>query len=260
MTAPRRNQDGGVDPTLETASSRGWRTWAAQLGQYEQERIVGFGGAVALGFLLAVVSLYAFLKLADEVMGQETAALDAAVTAYAQRFSSPQLTVVMQVISLMGSEVIWILGVILLVLFIWQRRWGAGFMLVLVTGGAQVLNDILKALFHRTRPVPIIAGLLGAQQYSFPSGHAMMSSAFYFYLAYLCWRLVDGWKRIALVVGLAVLVLLIGVSRIYLQAHYLSDVIAGYLAGFLWSDTVIIGSRLLVPRVRRHHAPRTVST
>jgi membrane-associated phospholipid phosphatase len=58
------------------------------------------------------------------------------------------------------------------------------------------------------------------------------------------------------------IIVAIGAARIYLQAHYLSDVIAGYLCGFLWSDTVILGSRLLVlrreGRLRPHRAPRTV--
>ncbi len=86
----------------------------------------------------------------------------------------------------------------------------------------------------------------------------MMSAAFYFFLAYLTWRLIKGWARIAMILALVLLVMLVGVSRIYLQAHYLSDVIAGYLVGFLWTETVIIGSQLLVtrriPRLPRRHA------
>jgi undecaprenyl-diphosphatase len=82
----------------------------------------------------------------------------------------------------------------------------------------------------------------------------MVSAAFYFYLAYVCWRLVRGVWRFVLIAGLVLLVLLIGAARIYLQAHYLSDVIAGYVAGFVWADAIIIGSQLLVtrgwPRIR----------
>ena len=57
----------------------------------------------------------------------------------------------------------------------------------------------------------------------------MVSAAFYLYVGYLAWRFVHGWWRGVLIVGLVILVLLIGLSRLYLQVHYLSDVVAGYL-------------------------------
>jgi undecaprenyl-diphosphatase len=121
----------------------------------------------------------------------------------------------------------------------------------------------LKVLFHRPRPTPV-GGFIDAQQYSFPSGHAMVSAAFYFFIAYLAWRLMKGRWRIVLVVGLVLLVLLIGLSRLYLQAHYLSDVIAGYLAGFLWTDAVILGARALSAgqqtRADRPDGPRRLQT
>jgi undecaprenyl-diphosphatase len=116
-----------------------------------------------------------------------------------------------------------------------------------------LLNDLLKEAFHRTRPEPV-AGWIAAQQYAFPSGHAMVSAAFYGYLAYLSWRLLNGIPRIAAIVGLILLVLAIGVARIYLEVHFLSDVVAGYLSGLLWTDAVIVASRLLV--TTRHPRPR----
>jgi membrane-associated phospholipid phosphatase len=129
-----------------------------------------------------------------------------------------------------------------------------------VAGGAQILNDILKDAFHRARPTPI-AGFIDAQQYSFPSGHAMVSAAFYLYVAYLTLHLVHAHWRVLLAAGLVILVLLIGLSRLYLQAHYLSDVIAGYLAGVLWTHSVILGSRVLAQRryyrLRRNRASRS---
>ena len=109
-------------------------------------------------------------------------------------------------------------------------------------------------MIHRTRPTPV-GGLIDAQQYSFPSGHAMVSAAFYLYVAYLCWRLMRGrWRRALVVTGLVLLVLLIGLARLYLEAHYLSDVIAGYLAGALWTDAVILGGRVLTLRRSRRYA------
>jgi membrane-associated phospholipid phosphatase len=250
---------GQIDPAVEAAPVEGWRRWAADLGHYDKDRVAGFGGIILAGGLLGIVFLYLFIVIADEVLGQETAALDTAALDFLQRFSSPHMDLLARAISFMGSEAVLILSVMLCGLFLWQRRWGAAVMLVLVAGGVQLLNDVLKNSFHRARPLPVL-GIIAAQQYSFPSGHAMVSAAFYFYLAYLCWRLVRGAWRFALIAGLAVLVLLIGAARVYLQAHYLSDVLAGYVAGFVWADAVIIGSQLLVtrglPRLRRQPARR----
>lgn len=213
------------------------------------ENLAQFGGIVCAGFLAAVLLLYAFAWLANEVLEQETLALDNATLSFLQQFSSPQLTLAAQFFSLLGSEVVLAITALLLLIFAWQRRWGRALTLAIVTGGAEVLNNILKDQFRRTRPEPV-AGFIAAQQFSFPSGHAMVSAAFYFYLAYLSWQLVRGLWRWVLVGALVLLVFLIGLSRLYLEAHYLSDVIAGYLAGFLWTDAVILGGRALSARRR----------
>lgn len=222
---------------------------AKRLGRDEDNRVklAQFGGIVAAGFVAAVLVLYGFAWLANEVLEQETQAIDTATLNFLQQFASPQMTLAAHFVSLLGSEVVLAITALLLIVLAWQRRWGRAVTLVLVTGGAEVLNNILKSLFHRTRPEPVI-GILAPQQFSFPSGHAMVSAAFYFYLAYVVWRLVHGVWRWVLVGGLILLVLLIGVSRLYLQAHFLSDVIAGYLAGFLWTDAVILGRRELMAR------------
>ena len=192
-------------------------TYRAQADQSEdqphKERIAAFGGIVAAGFAAAVVVLYAFAWLANEVLEQETTSLDAAAAAFLQQFSSPALTSIAQLVSLMGSQAVLALGAVLLVALAWQRRGGAAATLVLVTAGAQLLNDVLKELFHSTRPAPV-AGFLDAQQFSFTSGHAMVAAAFYFYIAFLAWRMVHGWWRSVLVASLALLVLLIGAARI----------------------------------------------
>jgi undecaprenyl-diphosphatase len=239
-----------TDPRVASGPDRQWEGWAEQV-EAQPERVAGFGLALVLGFVGGLVALAAFAWLAEEVLGRQTQQMDDATLAYLRQFSSPTLDLLALGVSLLGSEVVLLLGVVLLGVFAWQRRWGAFSGLLLVTGGAQVLNDVLKELFHRTRPAPV-AGFISAQQFSFPSGHAMVSAAFYFFLAYLAWRLVVGraW-RVVLVSGLVLLVLLIGLARLYLAAHFLSDVIAGYFAGFVWTDAVILGGRFLRLRPRR---------
>jgi undecaprenyl-diphosphatase len=161
-----------------------------------------------------------------------------------QQLRSPLADTLMQGLSLMGSEAVAVLLPVMLVALGFARRYGAAASLVLVVGGAQLLNNVLKDVFERTRPAPV-ASFIPAQQFSFPSGHAMVAAAFYVFLAYLGWRLLRGRWRYLFAGTLLLLVLLIGISRLYLQAHYFTDVVAGYVAGFLWTDAVILGGRFL---------------
>jgi undecaprenyl-diphosphatase len=246
------------DPVVASASPRGWRAWALRVVRREPERLAGFGGALLLGAVMCVLLLYAFARLATEVLEQETTSVDLRAYEFVHGFASPALDALAPLISLLGSEAIAVIGGVLVAVFLVQRRWGAAGMLVLVAVGAQLLNDVLKASFQRSRPEPL-SGFIAAQQYSFPSGHAMVSAAFYGYLAFLSWRLLSGGWRLLMVAGFVLLVLAIGASRIYLQAHYFTDVIAGYLCGLVWVDACIIGSRLLVLRhPRRARRARTV--
>jgi undecaprenyl-diphosphatase len=237
----------------------GWRAWLTDILLRGKGQLARLGLALVLGFGLGVGALVLFADLAEDVMARDTLALDNGVLAWLQQFRSPALDTLMRGLSLMGSEGIAVLLVVLLVYLGFRGRWGAAASLLLVVGGAQLLNDILKDLFQRTRPAPV-AGLILAQQFSFPSGHAMVSAAFYLFVAYLGWRLLRGRWRYVLSGGLVVLILLIGISRLYLDAHYFTDVVAGYIAGFLWTDAVVLGGRFLhgPPRRRRRVArPRT---
>jgi undecaprenyl-diphosphatase len=225
------------------------------VASHEQTRLADMGAVLIGGCIAAIVVLYIFVWLADQVLDQSTKQIDVGVLVYLQRFASPELTLLARGISLLGNEAIWVFGLALMITFGWQRRWGAAVSVIAVAVGAQLLNDALKAMFHRARPEPLL-GLISAQSYSFPSGHAMESAAFYTYVGYLGWRLLHGHWRVVLLVLLGVLVALVGLSRLYLEAHYLSDVLGGYLAGFLWTDTVLLAARVLVARPTRRPQAR----
>lgn len=251
MPAP----DQHTDPMVAAAGADGWRGWWRRLLQSGRSGLARLGLALGLGLATGSASLLLFAYLAGEVMEQETQRLDDATLAWLRGFSSPLLDLLARALSAMGSEVIAGLLVLLLGLFAVQRRWGAAVALLVVTGGAQLLNNVLKELFHRTRPAPV-GGLIPAQTFSFPSGHAMVAAAFYLFLAYLGWRLLYGWPRVALTLTLLLLILGIGISRLYLGVHYLTDVAAGYLAGLLWTDAVIAGGRMLGHQRGRRSASR----
>ncbi len=98
--------------------------------------------------------------------------------------------------------------------------------------GAEISGQLLKILFHRARPD---GGLAVENTFSFPSGHALIAAAFYSFLIYYFWQTSksNAQKYFYLISGL-ILILLIGLSRLYLGVHYFSDVIGGYILGAIW--------------------------
>lgn len=112
--------------------------------------------------------------------------------------------------------------------------------LALVLGGvAYGLNILLRQTLHRRRPNNLKVTTLGINSYSFPSGHAFGSVIFYGLFAYLGYvRLSNPWGAVVAVL-VAGLILLIGLSRVYLKAHYPSDVIAGWILGLISLYVVI---------------------
>lgn len=92
-----------------------------------------------------------------------------------------------------------------------------------------VLNVCLKLIFMRERPTDLM--IITESGYSFPSGHAMAALGFYGFIIYLIWSMnLEKRAKVGFSVLLGLLILMIGVSRIYLGVHYASDVLAGYLA------------------------------
>jgi undecaprenyl-diphosphatase len=125
-------------------------------------------------------------------------------------------------------------------LFVRRHRWYS-IKVPAIAISSVVLMLVLKEVFGRDRPlVPLLEAARG---FSFPSGHAFMSTTFYGLLAFIVSQDVRSHRlRWVLISGLAVLILIIGLSRIYLRVHYTSDVLAGLCLGIVWlviSITVI---------------------
>jgi undecaprenyl-diphosphatase len=246
-----------IDPLVASAAPGSWRAWAAFLLGSARNRLVRVSAVLLLG--LGVATFWLLVDLAADVASGETQQADLDVTRWAQQLDSPLLMASAPILSAFGSELLVVLVLATTVVLARQQRWGAITTVLIVTLGAVGLNSLLKLAFQRARPEAVSVAVL-AQGYSFPSGHAMVAAAFYTLLAYLGWRLLRGWPRRAYVGGLALLVLLIGWSRVYLGVHYLSDVVAGFLAGFLWAEAAIVGAHLLgrqrgTPREPARSAP-----
>ena len=211
-----------------------------------------FGLASAVGLAVALLALFLFGWLADEMLEGETLALDLRVRAATHALASPGLTHALSVVSLVGGpSVLAPLGAVLTAVFVWHRWWRGAVVLLVAMVGAGLLDTALKLAFRRTRPTPYFGYPL-PDSFSFPSGHALFAFCFFTAgAALLAPRLQHPALR-WLVRGLAlVLVLAIGFSRIYLGVHYPSDVLAGYAVGLLWSSVLIVGDRIAHVRAKR---------
>lgn len=204
-----------------------------------------FGIYLTAGISSAAMLVIFFASLLEDVYEQESFAFDRAVMSFTGSFVSPWLTGVFKFVTLFGTYGLQLaLSVILLVVLYRRARWREGVMLVTAVNGAGLLNIILKNIIQRPRPD--VPPLVTATGYSFPSGHAMLSMAFYGMLAYILLREVGGTgRKAAVLAGFAAFVLLIGVSRVYLGVHYPTDVLAGFAAGGAWLSGCVIGLEAL---------------
>ena len=186
--------------------------------------------ALASAFLAAL----AFAHIAEDyVTNDPLARWDVQFARWLVGERSPAGTDVFRVFTFFGSPAVALAISAVVFVGLYRRRLLVqAALLPLVLGGAELLNLILKLSFHRTRPD---VAFVQIDSYSFPSGHAMISAAAYGALAYLAWpQLRTHGRRALLVAATALVVALIGFSRLYLGVHYLSDVLAGVAGGVFW--------------------------
>lgn len=198
--------------------------------------LIPAGKQLLLSVIITVLLLSMFIFLAWHY--PQLAGFDHYFTSYVQSFRSARVTLCMKVITALGSAAVTI-AIAVFVLF-YARYHNRKFLaeasvLAICLSGAWLANEALKAFFQRARPGA--PALVFAKGYSFPSGHAMISFAFYGLLGYLLWQYSRRGQQLACRVGAVVawiLAVTIGISRIYLGVHFPSDVIAGFAAGGTW--------------------------
>ena len=113
-----------------------------------------------------------------------------------------------------------------------------------MVAGSLFFNDELKLLVRRPRPAPFFDVVLPSS-YSFPSGHALLSSSLYGTMAYFASRrALTTARRVAIWAGALVLIAVICFSRVYLGVHYPADVAGGLLIGCCWVNAVLACAKL----------------
>jgi undecaprenyl-diphosphatase len=185
--------------------------------------------------VLFVIALTAFVYITRRVFVLNKTKLDTAVFNYLKAHVSERNNDIMEVFTFLGTHQFLIpanLSLIAYFLFIKKHRWYS-IKIPAIALSSLGLMFLLKGLFDRERPtIPL---LFHAKGLSFPSGHALMSVTFYGLLIYMIYKSVKNptlkWTLIGLLI---ILIMIIGMSRVYLRVHYATDVIAGYCIGFLW--------------------------
>jgi len=195
--------------------------------------------ALSVGLLAAATALLFFAWLADEILKGGTRRFDDAVRQLLHQHASPALTAAMRAASFIGSPAFLIpMGILVVALYLRQGRPLAARLFVITVLGGEVLDQVLKLAFHRTRPAAFF-GMPEPLGYSFPSGHALAACAFYGVVAAFAATRTESrvWRWVYRIAA-ATLIAIIGISRIYLGVHYPSDVLGGYAAALGWVFTV----------------------
>lgn len=219
--------------------------------------IARYLGIVAIiGFGLSAGALVLFVELADEIgAGESLAEFDVALSTALREHLSRETLRVFSIITHLGDGVVLMaIGVaVFAVLAAMRLKLLAAAWAVTTLSGA-VLNRILKVIFERSRPFHD-HGLTAVEGWSFPSGHASGSMLVYGLLAYVVVRSTSpAWHIPAALAGVA-LIIFVGSSRVLLQVHYLSDVLAGYASAAAW--VAICVAALETVRWREQQRSRT---
>ncbi len=215
--------------------------------------ILVIGGFAAFG----AGKLFGDLGQSFRLTGSEVFHIDQAVNTWFQTERFHGLTILFKAMSDVGGPIgMGLLAVVITVLLIRKERASAIYMVVTSLGGL-FLNVGLKLLYARARP-DIITAIAVAQGNSFPSGHAMGSFIILGAVAYILLRRKFTWKLKSVFLGAIVtVIILVGLSRVYLGVHWSSDIIAGWCAGTVWlaTATVAFETHLRIRQIKRGTGP-----
>ncbi len=182
---------------------------------------------VVLAIVLLICIIYMILTYTTVPFDQEIfAVISPHITESRTRF--------MLAVTLLGNHIFLIPAIMLLFFyFLIKKNNQLALKIAIIALSSISVTSILKGLFHRHRPAqPMVDGVTN---FSFPSGHAFMSVAFYGLLIWLAAiNITNKRVRQLIIAFLLSLILVIGFSRIYLRMHYATDVVAGFCMGFIW--------------------------
>lgn len=196
-------------------------------------------------WMLLFICLIGFLALAEEVFHQEI--MNGDIVGYdivSKLFKFNVSTPIAKFITNFGGA-IFVISLTTILFFVIKDK-KIGISIITNLGIVTILNQIIKFIMQRPRPTEF--RIIEETGYSFPSGHSMVSLAFYGYLIYLIYRYIKNkYVKWTLITILSILICLIGISRIYLGVHYTSDVLGGFLLSISYLVIYISSIKKLIP-------------
>lgn len=194
-----------------------------------KDKLVGLKNFLLNNYKLLImfVCIIILLFLIEDVMDKDIMTFDETGYSIVSKYLiTDTLTPIAKIITFFGSAY-WLIGLSIFLLLIIKNK-KIGISISINLGLAALTNFLLKQILQRPRPIG--HRIIDESGYSLPSGHSMVSMAFYGFLIYLVYKRIEN-KHLKsfLIALLLVLIINIGISRIYLGVHYTSDVIAGFL-------------------------------
>lgn len=190
---------------------------------------------VAVALFIVVGAINLFVELTDTLKSEELALYDQQITDYVISYRSPGLTRYFLFVTHVGDVYgyLFVLVATVLLSMLVFKHWRYVVQITIVLFLSAVSNLILKRFIDRARPG--IEHMVSVETLSYPSGHAMSAMAFYGFVIYLCYRFkMNVFLKVGIILLLFLLILSIGISRIYLGVHFPSDIAGGFIAGFIW--------------------------
>lgn len=228
-------------PLLQRVRHRFPRAFSFLLRRFDTTTFIG----LPLTLLFVVIGINAALlsQLAEDVIESEgMVTMDEKFTAFLYSIRSNWLSQLFYAVTQLGTrEAVFSIGGLATIVFLYRRRYTAVLAFWLTMAGTGLSVQYGKTFISRDRPDKV--AFYPEHNFSFPSGHATTAISLYGMLAYFMYRhMRRSLQRSVMFLATAVLILLIGFSRIYLGVHFLSDVLAGFLLGALW---VLLGISMM---------------
>jgi undecaprenyl-diphosphatase len=219
-------------------------------GAMEPESRVLVPATLLVSLLAATLTLVLFAWTAHEVLRGDAERFDLSVRMWVHQYASATMTRIMTGISMLGGQIMVLEFVVAMAAFLalqWRR---AAAWLAVAVAGAMALEYSLKIVFQRPRPASFFG--VAPHDFSFPSGHALVSFCFYGVVAgLLADRTESLFLEILIWISAACTVIAIGLSRVYLGVHHPTDVIAGFLAATIWVSAIVALDHIRLLRRQR---------
>lgn len=190
-------------------------------------------GIFLIGYL-AILGIVAWL--CTEVWEKEVFSFDRSFLLWIHQFANPQFDrIFLFFTALDDPPTVVTIFIITIAWLVMKRRYSDGIRFTIVCAGGVLINQVMKLFFAKPRP-ELWHRLITETSFSFPSGHAVGSMVVYGFIAYILAKEMQQHKHIVYAAA-SLLIIAIGLSRLYLGVHYPTDIIAGYGIGFIWLIT-----------------------